>query len=168
MAGVATRLLGAPPWSPRQAGAPPRRHFVHEDAPLCAVDEGTLRGLRHRTVIDARDGALQLALWEERHEVGFDVPDHAHDCEEIITLLAGGILARIDGEAIPVAAGESILIPEGALHGFSVVAGPQMRLLAIFGSPRPRIFRADGSESAPPWEGGRPDHLDDAPPRGQA
>jgi quercetin dioxygenase-like cupin family protein len=134
--------------------------YRHHDAPLCALDDGPLRGLRHRTVIDGRTGSAALALWQEEHEAGFAVPLHSHDCEEIISVLAGRIQAQIGDEVFAVGAGESILIPAEILHGFRVEEGGPMRLLALFSASRPKIFRADGSESAPPWEGGASDHLE--------
>ncbi|MEQ8819637.1 MAG: cupin domain-containing protein [Sumerlaeia bacterium] len=134
--------------------------FDHLEAPLCQLDEGPLAGLRHRTVIDATAGAKQLALWQEEHKSGFRVPPHRHNCEEIITVLDGEILADIDGQNHTVKAGESILIPEWASHGFQVMGERPVRLLAIFGSAKPGIYREDGTPSTPPWEGGNSAHLE--------
>ena len=136
------------------------RLFCHRAAPVCALDDGRLAGLRHRTVIDHRGGSAALALWHEEHLPGFHVPLHRHDCEEIITVLRGRIEASIDGEFIPVGPQESILIPSGALHGFRVTSRRPIRLLALFASSDPKILREDGTEAPPPWEGGSPKHLD--------
>lgn len=138
---------------------PPITHYRHLDAPLCAIAQGPLKGLRHRTVIDRRTGAASLALWHEEHEAGFVVPPHRHDCEEIITVLRGGIVATIEGATHHVAAGESILIPAFALHGFAVSSAEPVRLHALFGSAAPRVLRADGTDAPPPWEGGDATHL---------
>lgn len=137
--------------------------YDHREAPLTALDEGPLAGLRHRTVIDGRTGAASLALWQEEHEAGFRVPPHRHDCEEIIAVHRGTIEATVGGETFRVGPGQSILIPAWDLHGFHVIRPEPVRLLALFASSRPRIFRADGTESAPPWEGGTSDHLQDEP-----
>lgn len=146
-------------------------HHDHREAPLCSVDRGPLAGLRHRTVIDARSGSKALALWQEEHEAGFEVPLHRHDCEEIITVIEGGIEAHLveegadegDGawHAFPVGPGESFRIPARALHGFRVEGERPVRLLALFASAEPKIFKADGTESTPPWEGGASDHLEE-------
>ena len=139
------------------------RFFHHAAAPCCVLDHGALAGLRHRTVIDGEVGAAELALWQEEHAAGFHVPLHSHDCEEIITVLDGAIEGEleVDGilERIPVAAGESFHIPAGWLHGFQVTSEVPVRLLALFASSRPQIFKADGTPSTPPWEGGGSDHL---------
>lgn len=137
-----------------------KRFYDHAEAPLCQLDHGPLRGLRHRTVIDRAGGAAALALWQEEHAAGFRVPPHLHDCEEIITVLAGAIEASLGEESFRVGPGQSILIPAGELHGFRVVGETPVRLLALFSSPEPKIFRADGTPSTPPWEGGASDHLE--------
>lgn len=134
--------------------------FDHARAPLCRLDEGPLAGLRHRTVIDARSGAAALALWQEEHEPGFRVPLHSHDCEEIIAVIEGEIRAEVGESSFRVGANQSFLIPAGAPHGFRVTGERPVRLLALFSSARPKIFKADGSESTPPWEGGSSDHLE--------
>jgi quercetin dioxygenase-like cupin family protein len=134
--------------------------FDHSQAPLCSLDEGPLAGLRHRTVIDGDTGAAALALWQEEHEPGFLVPLHSHDCEEIIAVTEGEIEAAIGEISFPVAAHQSFLIPAGELHGFRVLGERPVRLLALFSSSRPKIFKADGTESTPPWEGGASDHLE--------
>lgn len=137
-------------------------HYEHASAPCCTLDDGALRGLRHRTVIDARGGARRLALWQEEHLAGFRVAPHRHDCEEIITVLEGEITATVESGIFRVSALESVLIPAGALHGFEVTGSRAVRLLALFSSSEPRIFRADGTPSTPPWEGGASDHLNPA------
>ena len=137
-----------------------RCHFDHSSSALCALDDGPLAGLRHRTVIDHRSGSEALALWQEEHEAGFHVPPHRHDCEEIIAVIEGEIEATLEQEVFPVGSGQSFLIAAGRLHGFRVVGGRPVRLLALFSSADPKIFKADGTESTPPWEGGPSDHLE--------
>jgi len=137
--------------------------FAHDKAQLHALDEGPLAGLRHRTVIDHEGGSRMLALWQEEHDSGFQVPEHYHDCEEIITVLEGTIEATVAGSRKQVKPLQSILIPARLLHGFAVTTNGPVRLLGIFGSSAPKIFRADGTESQPPWCGGASDHLEIRP-----
>jgi quercetin dioxygenase-like cupin family protein len=137
--------------------------YDHRSAPLTCVDEGPLRGLRHRTVIDRATGASSLALWQEEHLPGFRVPLHRHDCEEVIAVVAGAIRAQVGDAVHEVRGGQSILIPAWALHGFEVVSAEPVELLALFAASDPRIFRADGTPSEPPWRGGASSHLEDEP-----
>lgn len=142
--------------------------YDHRQAPLCALDEGPLAGLRHRTVIDSRTGSSALALWQEEHAAGFQVPLHLHDCEEVITVIEGEIEATLRGAAnrgdsddiFPVGPGQSFRIPPWTLHGFRVTGDRPVRLLALFAAADPKIFKADGTESTPPWEGGASNHLE--------
>lgn len=143
------------------SGGPPSPVFFdHSEASLCVLEEGTLAGLRHRTVIDASTGAGSLALWQEEHLPGFCVPRHLHDCEEIITVLAGRIEAVVGEACYDVGPGQSILIPAWSEHGFTVVSARPIKLLAIFGSASPRIFKCDGTPSLPPWAGGTTAQFD--------
>jgi quercetin dioxygenase-like cupin family protein len=143
----------------RSAAMQAHVRFRHHDAELCVVDSGRLRGLRHRTVIDGRRGSAALALWHEEHLPGFLVPPHRHDCEEIITVIRGEIIALVGGFNATVRADESILIPAGELHGFEVVSREPVKLVALFASSNPRVFREDGTEAPPPWEGGNADQF---------
>ncbi len=142
------------------APALPTALFTHAAAPLCAIDTGTLAGLRHRTVIDRSHGASSLALWQEEHLPGFRVPLHLHDCEEIITVIEGTIVATTGGEPVEVHAGMSWLIPPMCPHGFSVQGPGPVRLLALFGSADPQVLKCDGTPSLPPWAGGTPAQFD--------
>ena len=134
--------------------------YDHSSATLCSLDRGPLAGLRHRTVIEHTTGSKQLALWQEEHLPGFAVPLHLHDCEEIITVVMGAIEGQIRDEKFVIKAQQSFLIPEGEPHGFRVIGDGPMRLLALFSSSNPKIFRLDETESHPPWKGGTSNHLD--------
>lgn len=142
------------------ASPPMQTWYESKEAPLYALDQGPLAGLRHRTVVDAHTGSRELALWQEEHLPGFCVPLHRHDCEEIITLIEGEIETMMNDQTVKVGPGQSILIPTWTAHGFRVISDYPVRLLAIFGKPDPKIFRLDGERSNPPWEGGNSDHLE--------
>lgn len=131
----------------------------HATADLTCLDDGPLRGLRHRTVLDHSAGAAALALWQEEHLPGFSVPLHLHDCEEIITVIGGEIEATVREKDCRLGVEQSILIPAWWPHGFRVIGSTPVKLLALFSSSAPGIFRLDGTRSTPPWEGGATDHL---------
>jgi quercetin dioxygenase-like cupin family protein len=133
--------------------------YDHGSTKLFSLDEGQLRGLRHRTVIDSSTGSKELALWQEEHEAGFEVPLHWHDCEEIITVLEGRICARLGDATQLVGPLQSILIPAREPHGFRVEGDRPVRLLALFSAAAPKVYRMDGQQSLPPWEGGESGHL---------
>ena len=134
--------------------------YNHKEVFVHSLDQGPLAGLRHKTVIDYRTGAHSLALWQEEHLQGFEVPLHHHDCEEIITILSGSIEAVIETKGFELVKEQSILIPAWKNHGFKVIGDSSVKLLALFSNSNPKIFRADGTPSTPPWEGGSANHLD--------
>jgi len=134
--------------------------YNHKQTDIHSVDDGPLAGLRHKTVIDYRTGANSLALWQEEHLQGFQVPLHHHDCEEIITIITGSVEAVIETEVFNLVKEQSILIPAWKNHGFKVTGESPVKLLAIFSKSDPKIFHADGNQSTPPWEGGSTNHLD--------
>ncbi len=136
-----------------QDGTAPRSLLLrHADAPLFPVERGRLRGLRHRTIAGEGQGARELSLWAEEHLPGLLIPAHWHDCEEILTVISGRILAFVGDFHTAVGPGESLLVPAGARHGYEVISPEAVRLLVVFASPRPLLFLEDGQPAAPPWE----------------
>ncbi len=131
----------------------------HEDAPVCSLNKGSLKGLRHRTVLDHSHGSSGLSIWQEEHLPGFSTPLHRHDCAETITVLKGVILAVSEDKKFKVFPLETFFIPEWLAHGFQVIGETSVKLLAVFNSSKPGIYKLNGMQTIPPWEGGSTNHL---------
>jgi quercetin dioxygenase-like cupin family protein len=58
----------------------------------------------------------RLTLVEIRIEAGSHVPEHTHPHEQAGHVVAGRVFARIDGQEFHLDAGDSYLIPGGAVH----------------------------------------------------
>jgi quercetin dioxygenase-like cupin family protein len=82
-------------------------------------------------VFDGVDGS-QMAFWTCR-QTAASAP-HTHDYDEYMVVVQGCYTLIIDGERIPVRAGEEYLIPHGVLHGGDVLAGT--RTIHAFGGHR--------------------------------
>jgi quercetin dioxygenase-like cupin family protein len=82
-------------------------------------------------VFDGADGS-QMAFWTCR-ETAISSP-HAHDFDEYMLVVEGCYTLIIDGQKIPVQAGEEYFIPRGVWHGGEVVAGT--RTMHAFGGRR--------------------------------
>ena len=82
-------------------------------------------------VFDGADGS-QMAFWTCRQNAT-SVP-HAHDYDEYMTVVQGCYTLVIDGERIPVNAGEEFVISRGVAHGGEVLAGT--RTIHHFGAHR--------------------------------
>jgi quercetin dioxygenase-like cupin family protein len=82
-------------------------------------------------VFDGADGS-QMAFWTCR-ETGLSVP-HVHDYDEYMVVVQGCYTLIIDGQRIPVKAGEEYFIPKGLRHGGEALAGT--RTIHAFGGRR--------------------------------
>ena len=82
-------------------------------------------------VFDGVDGS-QMAIWSCPHTAA-SAP-HAHDYDEYMVVVQGCYTVIIDGERIPVRAGEEYFIPRGVEHGGEVQAGT--RTIHAFGGHR--------------------------------
>jgi len=87
-------------------------------------------------VFDGADGS-QMAFWTCR-ETAVSAP-HVHDYDEYMLVVQGCYSLSIEGQRIPVKAGEEYFIPKGVLHGGETVAGT--RTIHAFGGRR--AFRAE-------------------------
>jgi quercetin dioxygenase-like cupin family protein len=82
-------------------------------------------------VFDGADGS-QMAFWT-CHETAASA-EHAHDYDEYFTVVAGCYTVVIDGQRIPVNAGQEFFIPRGVVHGGEARAGT--RTIHAFGGHR--------------------------------
>lgn len=82
-------------------------------------------------IFDGADGS-QMAFWTCRQTA--TSASHAHDFDEYMLVVEGCYTLLINGDQIPVRAGEEYVIPRGVLHGGEVVAGT--RTIHAFGGRR--------------------------------
>ncbi|HEY6338796.1 MAG TPA: cupin domain-containing protein [Candidatus Sulfotelmatobacter sp.] len=82
-------------------------------------------------VFDGADGS-QMAFWT-CFQTAAATP-HVHEFDEYMVVVEGCYTLVVDGEKIPVRAGEEYLIPRGVLHGGEAVAGT--RIICAFGGHR--------------------------------
>ena len=82
-------------------------------------------------VFDGADGS-QMAFWTCHQSAASAT--HTHDYDEYMVVVQGCYTLIIDGERIPVRAGEEYFIPRGVEHGGEVQAGT--RTIHAFGGHR--------------------------------
>jgi len=82
-------------------------------------------------VFDGADGS-QMAFWTCRETAASAV--HVHDYDEYMVVVEGCYTVIIDGERIPVRAGEEYFLPRGVVHGGEALAGT--RTIHAFGGHR--------------------------------
>ena len=103
--------------------------ITHAEQPL----EEWRPGNKTRLLISEGLGATQLCVGEQWFEPGSGAPLHRHPgVEELITIVSGSADFTLNGEHVRLEAGQSILIPPDAVHGF-VVREP-LHLWGVFAS----------------------------------
>ncbi|NHX35279.1 MULTISPECIES: cupin domain-containing protein [Halolamina] len=75
-------------------------------------------GLRKGVLIDDSDGAPHFAIRRFELDAGAEVPEHTNEIEHEQYVLAGEYVVGIGDEEYTVSAGDSLLIPAGAVHWY--------------------------------------------------
>lgn len=80
---------------------------------------------------------IRMEVWELNP--GVSEGDHIHDgdseLEEIYYFLEGEGMMSVDGEVIPIMAGDSIMVPPGVDHGFRNTGNGRLKLVLVWGKP---------------------------------
>lgn len=90
-----------------------RRETGIEYAPVDAAD-----GLRKAVLLDESDGTPNFALRRFVLGSGGEVPKHTNEVEHEQYVLEGEYVVGIDEKEHTVSAGDSLLIPAGAVHWY--------------------------------------------------
>jgi quercetin dioxygenase-like cupin family protein len=96
-------------------------------------------GVETRMVVSAIQGATQLCIFEQWVAPGVGAPSHSHPVEEVLTVLEGEAEMWIDEQRKTVAAGQSLIVPAGRMHGFLNSGNATLHIHAVLASP---IFEA--------------------------
>ncbi|NIB99650.1 cupin domain-containing protein [Halobacterium sp. R2-5] len=75
-------------------------------------------GMRKGVLLDDSDGAPNFAMRRFVLESGASVPEHTNEVEHEQYVLAGEYTVGIEGETYEVSAGDSLLVPAGAVHWY--------------------------------------------------
>ena len=83
---------------------------------------------------------IKAAIWELKPGAGEGMHRHGDDgeLEEFYYFLEGEAIMYAEGEKISVKAGDSILVPHGVDHGFKNIGTNKLKVLVIWGSPKPK------------------------------
>ena len=96
-------------------------------------------GVETRMLVSASNGAAELCIFEQWIEPGTGAPSHVHSVEEVLTVLEGEAEAWLDESRTIVAAGQSLIVPAGRMHGFRNAGSVTLHIRAVLASP---IFEA--------------------------
>jgi len=109
--------------------------IVHQDGSR----EPWRPGVETRMLISAANGATQLCLFEQWVAPGAGAPTHSHPVEEVLTVCEGEAEMWIEDRRIAIAAGQSLIVPAGRLHGFRNSGTATLHIQATLASP---VFEA--------------------------
>ena len=95
-------------------------------------------------------GAEEVSIIRQRQRPGGANPEHTHDREEVMVLLAGTVTVTVAGEPHPLGPGDAVIVPPGTPHQVrnSGADAAEWLLVAPAGV---RFFHPTGEEGIPPW-----------------
>jgi quercetin dioxygenase-like cupin family protein len=95
-------------------------------------------------------GATGVSVIRQRQQPGGANPDHTHDREEVLVLLAGEVTVRSGDETYTLRAGDSLIVPPGTPHAVTNPGSIPAEWL-IVAQAGVRFFHATGEEALPAW-----------------
>lgn len=96
-------------------------------------------GVETRMYASAPAGCRQITVFEQWCVPGTGAPLHVHAVEEVLRIVEGQAEVVVGTDREVCAGGCSIVIPAGAVHGFTNTGSDTLRVLAVLASP---IFEA--------------------------
>ena len=102
------------------------------------IHEGDGAITRRALFAEASRLPIRLEVWEL--DPGVSEGSHVHkdpsSLEEVYYFLQGEGTMQVDGEDVPISAGDAIMVPPGADHGFRNTGSGPLKLVIIWGTPK--------------------------------
>ena len=96
-------------------------------------------GVETRMVVSAKNGAVQLCVFEQWVAPDAGAPTHTHPVEEVLSVREGEAEMWIDDERTVLTSGQSLIVPAGRPHGFRKSGTSVLHIHAVLASP---VFEA--------------------------
>ena len=96
---------------------------------VLSIDD--LPGSETASRFEGRDHGSTVSCFVIHYPPGRHVPLHRHPYEETFIVQAGVATFSVDGETIEVAAGNIVIVPAGAAHGFANNGGEVLRQVSV-------------------------------------
>ena len=110
-------------------------------------------GVETRLYAAASTGARQLTVFEQWCSPGNGAPSHLHAVEEVLQIVAGQAEVWVGDDRQSLAAGDAVVIPAGAVHGFFNTGDDTLQVLAILAAPIFEAHYVDGAREVRRWGG---------------
>src|SRR5438552_10477691 len=101
-------------------------------------------GVETRVATSALNGARELCIFEQWVAPGKGAPSHSHPVEEVLTVRDGTADAWVGEQRVRLAAGESLVVPTGAIHGFTNTGTDVLHIHAVLASDHFEAQYEDG------------------------
>ena len=127
----------------------PVRHVVRgAEAPAFRISQG--KGTA-RLLVNAETGASAASLGVLVLQAGAGVPEHTHETSvEMLYVEEGSAEMTVEGQVLPVRAGDAVYIPAGTRHAARIPEGsPDFRAVQVYVGPGPEQRFRQG-EPLPP------------------
>lgn len=91
-------------------------------------------GVETRMHVSARNGAMQLCIFEQWIAPSNGAPTHWHPVEEVLTVIAGEAEMWIDETHMVLTSRQSLIVPAHRRHGFRNVGSATLHMHAVLAS----------------------------------
>jgi quercetin dioxygenase-like cupin family protein len=95
-------------------------------------------------------GAESLSMWRVEMAAGARGPLHAFDAEQLWTVIAGTVTITVDGEAADLHAGDTLVVPAGAVRQV-LASAPAQLVVCGRGTAIVSVPGEDAPRGTPPW-----------------
>ena len=110
-------------------------------------------GVETRMRVSARNGTVQLCIFEQWTAPGTGAPTHWHPVEEVLTVLAGQADVWMDDEHVTVLAHQSVIVPAARKHGFTNSGTVTLHMHAVLALPHfERAIEGAGEPTLLRWQ----------------
>jgi quercetin dioxygenase-like cupin family protein len=105
------------------------------------VELESLRLSRRASRFEGRDHGSSISFFLVEYRRGDAVGLHRHPYDETFVVQAGEGVFSVDGEEIPASAGQVVVVPAGAAHGFRGAGDDVLRVLSVH--PSDHVIQED-------------------------
>jgi quercetin dioxygenase-like cupin family protein len=122
--------------------------YINQNA---GIEKHKLPGLEHQTLAGRRDGLKNVEVWRQTIEAGAETPVHRHDCEEVVVVLRGRGVCRIEGQDRAFAEDETLVIPPNVVHQICNTGEHDLCIVATLAMAPVKVETAEGDPMTLPW-----------------
>jgi quercetin dioxygenase-like cupin family protein len=90
-------------------------------------------------LVDRASGSAAVTVLINTFTSGEAVPEHTHEVEEVLLVIAGECTVTVDGRPEAAKAGDAVIIKPGASHAISHHSGQPCQVIAVLASPDAQI-----------------------------